>query len=141
MADETDERPETTAERDERVRLAEEDRAKRAKKAPVTGALSFHDVIRHLIHHGPARSPAEADELLAVVDTDDPDTASPHDEELKAQPGTPAAPDLTLSERDELERLRRDQETRGRDNPARPAADLTPAERLAELTSKKEVTP
>jgi hypothetical protein len=134
-----DERPETTAERDERVRVAEEDRAARAEKAPVTGALTLHDVIRHLIHHGPARNDAERAELLGVVGTDDPDAASPQG--LKVQSGTPAAPDLTLSERDELERLRRDQETRDRDKPAQPAADLTPAERLAALTQKKEVTP
>ena len=63
---------ETDAERDQRVRKAQDDRAKRDEQAPLTGALSLHDVVRHLINHGPARNDAERDELLGQVDKDDP---------------------------------------------------------------------
>ena len=69
MADET---PETTAQTTERVRLVEEDRAKRSKRSPLTLALSLHDVVRHLVHSS-VGNPAARDELLAVVDDDDPD--------------------------------------------------------------------
>jgi hypothetical protein len=68
MADET---PETTAQRDERVRLVEEDRATRRKKSPVTEVLSVFDVLRHLVT-GLVGNPAARDELLAVVDDEDP---------------------------------------------------------------------
>ena len=47
---------ETDAERDQRVRKAQDDRAKRDEKAPLTGALTVHDVFRHLVNHGPARN-------------------------------------------------------------------------------------
>jgi hypothetical protein len=104
----------------------------RADKAPLTGVLSTHDVLRHLLTHGPARSDAERAELLAPVNADDPDYTEPEAQmtpeqkaaeydRLKAQAETPAAPDLTVSERDELARLRRDQETRDRDRPVDPA--------------------
>jgi len=69
--------PETTAQRDERVRLAEEDRAKRRKVSPLTGVLTHHDVLRHLATNGPARSDAEREELLGVINEDDPDYQDP----------------------------------------------------------------
>lgn len=87
-----DEKPETPAERDERVRLAEEERAERAEKAPVTGVLSLHDVLRHLIHHGPARSDAERAELLAVVDTDEKPAAEPQPEPPEDEPAAGLTP-------------------------------------------------
>ena len=51
--------------------------------APLTGVRTFHDVIRHLVTHGPARNPAEQAELVAVVDDADPDT----DSEPEEKPG------------------------------------------------------
>ena len=69
----TDEKTETRAERDERVRLAEQDRADRAKVSPLTGVRTLHDVIRHLVTHGPGADKAHRAELLAVIDKADPD--------------------------------------------------------------------
>jgi hypothetical protein len=51
-------------------------------KAPLTGAVSLHDVIRHLIHFGPARNELEVKELLGAVDRDDPDAPEPEDAPL-----------------------------------------------------------
>jgi len=69
----TDEKTETRAERDELVRLAEQDRADRAKVSPLTGVRTLHDVIRHLVTHGPGADKAHRAELLAVIDKADPD--------------------------------------------------------------------
>jgi hypothetical protein len=71
---------ETTAERDERVRKVEEDRADRREHAPYTGTRTLHDVIRHVVTHGPARNDAERDELLGVIDHDDPAVTDERDE-------------------------------------------------------------
>lgn len=49
----------------------------RQKKAPVTGVISLHDVIRHLVHYGPARNDAERAELAAAVDLADPEAEDP----------------------------------------------------------------
>lgn len=51
-------------------------------KAPLTGVTSLHDVIRHLLHYGPARNEAEAKELQGAVDRDDPDAPEPEDAPL-----------------------------------------------------------
>jgi hypothetical protein len=32
-------------------------------------ALTIHDVLRHLVHYGPARNPAEAEALTEAIDT------------------------------------------------------------------------
>jgi len=72
--------------------------------APLTGAVSLHDVIRHLIHFGAARNDAERAELTAAVDRDDPDGPEPEDkpvsdaekiaeyDRLKAREAAQAAP-------------------------------------------------
>ena len=49
----------------------------RQKTAPATGVVSLHDVIRHLVHYGPARNDAERAELAAAVDRADPDAEDP----------------------------------------------------------------
>lgn len=54
----------------------------RQEKAPLTGVMSLHDVIRHLLHYGPARNDAERAELLAAVNDDDPDAPEPEDAPL-----------------------------------------------------------
>jgi hypothetical protein len=72
-----DETPETDTQVTARVRKADEDRTERHRKSPLTGVLTFHDVIRHLIHHGPAQNPAQEAELAAVVDADDPSVKTP----------------------------------------------------------------
>jgi hypothetical protein len=43
----------------------------------LTGALTLHDVLRHLVQHGPARNDAERAELLGVIDSDDPGYTEP----------------------------------------------------------------
>ena len=109
-----------------------EARAKeRADKAPLTGALSTHDVLRHLIHFGPGRTDAERAELLGPVNADDPDYTTPEVgltpeqkaaeyDRLKAQDDSGTAPDLTLSEREELDRLRKSQPKDGPPAPPQP---------------------
>jgi hypothetical protein len=72
---------ETRAEAEERVRLAEEDRAERAKTAPLTGVRSVYDVVRHLAVHGPGRSDAERAELAGAVNASDPDYTAPAEED------------------------------------------------------------
>lgn len=49
----------------------------RKAKAPLTGAVSLHDVIRHLLHYGPARNETELAELAAAVDRADPEAEDP----------------------------------------------------------------
>lgn len=49
----------------------------RQKVAPLTGAVSLHDVIRHLLHYGPARNETELAELAAAVDRADPEAEDP----------------------------------------------------------------
>jgi hypothetical protein len=49
----------------------------RAEKAPLTGVLTSHDVLRHLATVGPARNEAERAELLGVVNANDPDYTEP----------------------------------------------------------------
>jgi hypothetical protein len=39
--------------------------------------MSLHDVMRHLVLHGPARNDAERDQLLGAVNDDDPGYAEP----------------------------------------------------------------
>lgn len=63
---------ETSAQRDARVEAAEKDRANRAEKAPLTGALTTYDVLRHLVQYGPPAGPEHRAELLAVLDANDP---------------------------------------------------------------------
>lgn len=60
-------------------------------KAPLTGVDTIGELLRHLIHHGPARNEAEREELTAVVDRDDPDR-QPEPEPEPAGAAEEAAP-------------------------------------------------
>lgn len=98
----------------------------RQEKAPLTGALSVHDVLRHLIAHGPARNDAERAELLYPVDQDDPQTGnkpeaglSPRDrkaerDRLTEQQDSGTAPPLSRGEQEELDRLHKRQSKEGK---------------------------
>lgn len=55
--------------------------AKEEDKTPITGVKTHHDVLRHLATYGPARSDAEREELLGVINEDDPDYEAPAEEE------------------------------------------------------------
>jgi hypothetical protein len=55
----------------------EREAADRRDKAPLTGVVSLHDVVRHVAQYGPARNDAERDELVGAVNEDDPDYTEP----------------------------------------------------------------
>lgn len=51
--------------------------------APLTGARTAYDAIRHVAVHGPGRSEAEAAELTAAVNASDPDYRAPEADDDK----------------------------------------------------------